>query len=209
MSLPTFVLKQLAHPAGLLGRLVLHRLNKANRGMNELSLSLLPVSSADNVLEIGFGGGDLLDMILCEGPSSVVGIEASDLAVNVVSDRHRQMVDQGALKLLGSDASSMPFEDGRFSKIYCVNVIYFWPDPDRVFREINRVTAVSGHFALCYQEHGPDQGTCFNASQIEQSLMDAGFTSAETTTCQDKWNGSYFCTIASKTMAAGSGFETE
>lgn len=204
MSLPRFILKQLAHPAGLLGRLVLGRLNKANRGMNALSLRSLPVSSSDHALEIGFGGGDLLDMILRAGALSVYGVETSDLAANLVSNRHRHTIDQGVLKLVVSDAASMPFENERFSKIYCVNVIYFWPDPDKVFREINRVTAASGQFALCYQAHGPDQVARFDPMQIEQSLLQAGFASVETIPCQDKWNGRYFCTIAGRSVAAES-----
>lgn len=206
MSLPRFIQKQLASPAGWLGRLVLKRLNKANRGMNELSLGLLPVSSGDTVLEIGFGGGDLLDRILCEEPASVVGVEKSELSADVVRTLHRQTIEQGVLKLLAADAASMPFENERFSKIYCVNVIYFWPEPDRVFREISRVTAASGRFALCYQEYGPERSVRFNPLQIERSLIDAGFASARTTSSQDRWNGLYFCTIANKPEGADPDF---
>ncbi len=61
MSLPRFISKQLANPAGLIGRLVLNRLNKANHGMNEFLLSQLPIASTDHGLEIGFGGGGSLE----------------------------------------------------------------------------------------------------------------------------------------------------
>ncbi len=142
--------------------------------------------------------GALLNMILDEGPSSVTGVETSDLAIDVVSRRHRQAIEQGELKLVRSNASAMPFEDGEFSKIFSVNVIYFWSNSDQVFQEINRVTATPGHVALCYQQQGPDKKDTFNPSQVERSLMSAGFSSTETTTAQDKWNGLYFCTIARK-----------
>ena len=200
MSLPKLILEQLANPAGLTGRLVLHRLNKANRGMNELPLRVVPISNTDHALEIGFGGGALLDKILSAGPSSVVGVETSDLAIRVVSSRYRHAIGRGKLKLVRSDAASMPFNDGAFSKIFCVNVIYFWPDVDQVFQELCRVTATSGQLAMCYQQRGPDQVISYNPSQVEQSLIDAGFTSAATTAGEDKWNDRFYCTVASKTV---------
>ena len=201
MALPPFVLKQLAKPSGLFGRLILNRLNKANQGMNALPLRLLPVTSSGRVLEIGFGGGALLGEILRQQPASLVGVEASDLAVKVIGNRHRKEIQRGDLELVLSDAASLPFQDNSFSRIYCVNVVYFWPEPEEVFRELRRVTAPDGRFALCYQRFGPDEGISFEPAKIEKSLIEAGFSAAETIADEDSSNGQFFCTIATRTDA--------
>jgi protein-L-isoaspartate O-methyltransferase len=75
------ILRQLGNPSGMLGRFVLWRLNRVNSGMNQVALAALALSEGDRVLEIGFGGGALLDeMIVQRKALLVAGAERSQLA---------------------------------------------------------------------------------------------------------------------------------
>ena len=64
MIIRRFLAKKLGHPSGIFGRLLMKLLNKGNAGMNDFTFQQLDLLSGDAVLEIGFGGGYLLEKII-------------------------------------------------------------------------------------------------------------------------------------------------
>ena len=75
-----YISKQLHHPSGFMGRVILPRLfNRRNRVLNRLTLECLELESKDRVLEVGFGGGYLLSLILPLVPKGkAIGIDRSE-----------------------------------------------------------------------------------------------------------------------------------
>ena len=191
-------MRQLGNPSGLLGRFILWRLNAVNRGMNDLAYKALDLTGEDRVLEIGFGGGDLIGRMLSSGATHVAGTEISDLAVRRAAKRFRGAVDRGGLDLSICDGVSLPFDSGAFSRVCCVNVIYFWRDVPAMVAEVHRVLAGGGKFAVCYQDDAPDGVTKFPPSRVEAYLTAAGFTDIATIDAADKESESYHCTVATK-----------
>src|SRR4051794_719865 len=61
---------QLARPHGALGQLVAAALNRGNRDMNLHVLGALDVAPGERVLELGFGGGVGLALLLAHEPSA-------------------------------------------------------------------------------------------------------------------------------------------
>lgn len=71
-----FLAKQLGQPSGFFGRLLMRLLNLGNASMNDFTFQQLDLQSSDAVLEIGFGGGYLLEKIIASQiPNSVAGID--------------------------------------------------------------------------------------------------------------------------------------
>ncbi len=197
MSQGRGIVRQLGHPSGFGGRLLLHMLNWSNAGMNRLALQTLQARPDDRVLEIGFGGGDLIKRLLAQAaPPRIVGLEHSATAVVAGRRRFRRAIDAGAVELHRGDAAVMPFADGAFSHVCAVNVIYFWPDTPAVLRECRRVLAAGGRLVLCYNETPPDGARHYRPAEIEAQALAAGFAEATTTTAADRSNGRYFCTRA-------------
>jgi ubiquinone/menaquinone biosynthesis C-methylase UbiE len=84
MIIRRFLAKQLGHPSGIFGRLLMKLLNKGNAGMNDFTFQQIDLLSGDAVLEIGFGGGYLLEKIIqSQLPSRVVGIDPQVDAINM------------------------------------------------------------------------------------------------------------------------------
>ena len=92
-----FFSRQLAKPSGLFGRLFTARwLEKANAGMNALTLDSLALVPADRLLEVGFGSGYLLEKVLshrrCDFAAGVdLSPERVDRAALQRQERNAQM----------------------------------------------------------------------------------------------------------------------
>ncbi len=197
MAYSSRILRQLGHPSGLLGRLVLRRLNKVNSGMNAFALDALGPGEGDRVLEVGFGGGALIGRMLAEtGAAFVAGTEISELAVKAAGKRFAGDVADGRAAFRICGESSLPFDDGYFTAAVCVNVIYFWPDVPSMLADVRRVLAPGGRFVLAYAEGAPDRVTRFPADEVERLLREAGFAGAVTRQGSDAENGRYHCTVA-------------
>lgn len=180
-----FIARQLARPSGLIGRWLTARwLNRANGAMNRLTLDGLALRPGDRVLEIGFGGGDLLERILAARPDvAVAGLDLSADMVAVVERRLAVAVRARRLRLVQGDIQSMPYADGEFTRVCSVNTLYFWSDPAAALRECHRVLVPGGILVLCFdarealeQWPGHRHGfTLYDVSEVESMLADAGF----------------------------------
>lgn len=202
------ILRQLARPSGFVGRLILRRLNRVNRGMNEAAYAALDPGDGDRVLEIGFGGGSLVGSILKnDGVAFVAGSDISSLAVQSARKRFACDIAAGRAEFRDGGEAILPFDDAGFSAVCCVNVIYFWPDVPAMLAEAFRVLKPEGIFALVYAEGAPDSVSTFPAPDVEAMLLDAGFDTATTSHNSDRENGRYHCTVARKPPALKLVFE--
>lgn len=193
------IFKQLAEPDGLFGRLILRRLNRVNQGMNDLTLRLLDLQHSDRILEIGFGGGALISEIQAhERFAHLVGIDISELAVSQARKRFSKALASGSMDFRQAGRDGLPFDDAIFSKVSCVNVIYFWPDVTAMLWEIYRVLEPGGKLVLSYSEGSPDKVTRFPSESVETWLAALGFTETRTSSGKDRENGVYHATIATK-----------
>ncbi len=191
--------RQLGNPSGLLGRFILRWLNRVNRGMNRATLQALTLTDGDRVLEIGFGGGALLGRIIAQRTASLVaGADISQLALDAAQRKFRREIAAGRAAICECGEAELPFDDASFSKVCCVNVIYFWPDVPAMVREVSRVLSPGGSFVLCYAEGSPDTVTKFPPQRVERWLREAGFLQVATSHGHDRENGTYHCTVAFK-----------
>lgn len=202
----SFFSRQLARPSGLFGRLFTARwLDKANVGMNALTLDSLALGDSDRLLEVGFGSGYLLEQVLARGLcQQVAGLDVSQEMVAHVGRRLRRYVAAGKARVGQGDIESMPFSDGQFSALCSVNTLYFWRDPDRALAECRRVLHAGGRLALCFNsKHDMEQWpghvhgfSLYELDEVERLIAVAGFGDITTRTAQDEAQGEYYCVSA-------------
>jgi ubiquinone/menaquinone biosynthesis C-methylase UbiE len=144
--------RQLAQPSGWFGRWYLGRwFRQHTRAVNQLALEKLAPQAGDRLLEIGFGGGDLLLALLTrQALAQVVGIDHSMAMVQRTRRRLRRFLRQGQVELACASVAAIPYPDGRFTRIVSVNTLYFWPDPALALAECRRVLGDGGRFLLCF-----------------------------------------------------------
>ena len=104
-------------------------------------LDALALGPADQLLEVGCGGGLLLHDALVSG-ASVTGLDHSEEMVALARERA-----PGADVVLAK-AERLPFADGAFSAIAMSVVFFFLEDPVGVLRECRRVLRRGGRVAV-------------------------------------------------------------
>lgn len=205
--LQAFMAKQLGHPSGIWGRLLLRLLNRENAGMNRLAFEQLAIRQGDRILEIGFGGGSLLARILQTSlPDKVVGIDYSEDALKVTQQRLRQYMRSGQLTLQQANVNDLPFLDQQFHRICTVNTLYFWPDVHTALQECYRVLMPDGVLAICYNTQAflEEQGLIqqgfkgYDVEAVENLLIQVGFQSVQTLSDKDASNGKFYCTCGKR-----------
>jgi SAM-dependent methyltransferase len=147
------IAKHLRKPTGWFGRLVMApALNRANAALNRAALDLLDVRPDDRVLEIGFGGGDMIARLARRVTRGrIAGLDYSPDVVAWGERRFRAQVASGKITFVCAGVEAMPYPDASFTKACTNNTIYFWPDPVLALREIRRVLTKDGVLVLGFR----------------------------------------------------------
>ena len=185
MGIGEFIAGQLRLPSGWFGRFVVASiLNRGNAPMNELTLKLLDLAPGDRVLEVGFGGGDLINRMLpMVSRGRIAGADPSPEMVALCARRFREAIGAGRLELRQAGAEALPYASDEFTKACGVNTIYFWPDPARCLLELKRTLRGGGRLVLTfnprataeklpYTRHG---FTLYEPDEVRRLLEAAGF----------------------------------
>lgn len=102
----------------------------------------------DTVLDVGCGGGAFLALVLAHGVTSAVGVDHSADMRATTAETNAEAVASGRLRVLAGDAAALPLADDEFSRVYCLNAFFFFPDPAAAVREMARVAAPGGGIAI-------------------------------------------------------------
>lgn len=144
-----YLARQFARPRGLAGRWIFGAwLDRVNREMNRLALPLLDVQPGDSVLEVGFGGGNLLAAILSAAPRQAIGAELSQEMVARGQRRFADEIQRGKLRLFRASVERLPLETASIDKAASLHSIYFWPDAGAGLRELARVVRPGGFVVI-------------------------------------------------------------
>lgn len=198
--LKAYLAKQLGHPSGWFGRGLIRLLNRENAGMNQLALEALALQDGEYILEIGFGGGYLIEQMLAIAPSSpIVGVDYSADVVTAGQKRFRKAIAQSRLTLQQASVEALPFVNQTFDAIATINTLYFWPDLGLGLAECHRILKPSGRLVLSYnapefleQQQLTQHGfRAYAPDAIEDSLRQAGFIHIKTRSGSDSRNGSF------------------
>jgi arsenite methyltransferase len=143
---------QLSRPSGWFGRAVMTRLlNRGNRDLIEATLDGLDLAPGCRLLDVGFGGGLLLELAHRRGIRKLAGVDPSAAAVAFLRGRSARLAGS-ELRLEIGGAESLPFEDASFDVVASTNTVYFWPDLGRAFFELRRVLAPGGVLTLGFSD---------------------------------------------------------
>lgn len=132
-------------PDGDKGLKVAAMMNATNANIISKTIALLRIQEGDNVLEIGPGNGKhVRDFMLLADGITYFGIDISEI---MVAEASADYADYSDVSFQLSDGKVIAFQDNSFDKIFTVNTIYFWEEPEAYLKEIWRVLKPGG--TLC------------------------------------------------------------
>ena len=204
MSPRSFLAQQLGYPSGIFGRLLMRLLNRGNAGMNDVTCEQLELQPENSVLEIGFGGGYLLNKVAASQiPSFVAGVDPQPDVLQLGNKKFKGQIERGEIELKQASGENLPYKAQTFNKICTVNTVYFWSDPKIVLQECDRVLKPNGKLIICYNspdfieqakltQHG---FKTYEPKELELLLQSCGFVDVYTIAADGgTGNGKFYCT---------------
>ncbi|HEU0028285.1 MAG TPA: methyltransferase domain-containing protein [Ktedonobacterales bacterium] len=110
-------------------------------------LAELALSPADYLVEVGCGGGALLNEALKSGCRAAAIDHSLDM-VRLASEQNRDTIEEGRLTIQQASAEQLSFPDATFTHAVMTGVLGHLPDPVAALREIRRVLIDGGHLIV-------------------------------------------------------------
>lgn len=147
------IASQLKHPTGEKGIEMGNMMNETNINMTKHSIQNLNISKENKILELGHGNAGHVEFLFEQAENlKYYGLEMSELMFQEARQINRNYVSQKQAFFSLYDGNKIPFEDESFDKIFTVNTIYFWQEPQKLLLEIYRVLKPNGNFCLTFAE---------------------------------------------------------
>lgn len=148
--------------------------------MNAFVIDQLEVGTEDDVLEVGFGGGALLEMLLDATRGQVVGV---DISPEMVERARKRFAGEARARILEGSVDRLPLDTASVDRACSVNNLYFWPSLDAGLRELSRVIRPGGLLSVAFEppeELAKWPGSRFGfrtyaEEEVRSGLMVAGF----------------------------------
>jgi len=180
------VANQMRMPRGLLAPLAARSLNRRNQGLIERTIAALDVMPGHRVLDVGFGGGVSLGLLLDRvGDGAVAGLEPSPEMVTRACRLYAGPLRDGRLSVsTGAIEGGGAFGDATFDRVLTCQTIYFWSDIAAGLAELHRVLIPGGRVAVAMMPKVLQQRfgfvargyTVISHDEVMAALEETGFT---------------------------------
>ncbi|GGH12787.1 methyltransferase [Pedobacter zeae] len=178
------IAKQLSCPDGEHGIKTGEMMHASNLGMTISAIDALNLQNNDTVLEIGHGNGGHIAQLLSKAEKlKYYGADISKTIIAEAAKINQDFVNEGIVHFELTNGDTLPFESNLFDKIFTVNTIYFWRNPEHYLNEIKRVLKPDGIFSLCFADKTFMQNlpftsygfTLYEAEKVQELLDSASF----------------------------------
>lgn len=186
---------QLKHPTGEKGIEMANMMHETNINMTCHSIQNLNIKAGDSVLELGHGNAGHLELIFEQAQKlKYYGLEMSELMFQEARQTNRNLVSQKQAFFSLYEGKAIPFQDSFFDKIFTVNTIYFWQEPEKFLGEIYRVLKADGNFCLTFAEESfmkqlpftAYEFTLYSTEKVKQLIEKTAFKIVYTETLTEK-----------------------
>lgn len=150
MSVRSWFAAQLGHPRGAGGHLIGSLLNRNNRRSTTEAVAAVGLSTGRTAVDIGFGGGVGLGLLLAAvgSPGTVHGVDISATMLARAGRAFRRERAGGQLHLHEGSITALPLGDRSVDAAITINTIYFVADLDQAFAEVARVLRPEGRVVV-------------------------------------------------------------
>ncbi|MCB9763070.1 MAG: methyltransferase domain-containing protein [Alphaproteobacteria bacterium] len=199
MTFKRRLVAQLSRPSGWAAPWMARLLDHFNQKQVRRAIAHLAPAPGGRILELGFGGGVSLPLLLdAVGEGGVVfGADPSAEMIRRARRRQRRALAAGRLELVEAGVSALPWPDDHVDGVMSVNTVYFWPDLEAGLAGLRRLLRPGGRLVLSIgdpkelEEMGFAEAgfRTLTAAQYVEALTGAGFADAEVRAHDDPMEG--------------------
>ncbi|MFI4989968.1 MAG: class I SAM-dependent methyltransferase [Solirubrobacterales bacterium] len=120
---------------------------KGHEAVFDCVVDALGALDGEHCLEIGCGGGRLLERVLSAG-ARAAGVDHSPDMLELSSERNPGAIETGALELKLAEADRLPWPDATFGVLLSANTFFFIARPERTLAEFFRVLSPGGRVVI-------------------------------------------------------------
>ena len=110
---------------------------------------VLDVSPEDELLDVACGWGEFL-VSYAAGARRVAGVDLASAKVELARKRLADRIENGTAEVVVADAARLPWPDGSFTAVTCMDAFPFFPDPQAVLAEFFRVLRPGGRAVVSF-----------------------------------------------------------
>jgi ubiquinone/menaquinone biosynthesis C-methylase UbiE len=144
---------QLKEPQGAKGIEIAEMMNATNIKMTLHAIAHLHIRNDDRILELGHGNcGHLHHLLELKDGLRYTGLEISELMYTEAQVKNKAYLDTGQAAFHQYDGLHIPFSNNSFDRIFSVNTIYFWTDPQYLLTELYRVLKPNGILNITFAQ---------------------------------------------------------
>lgn len=144
----TWLIRQCQKPSGFIGARMIDIWNKTFNSMAAWGLSALDLKNTDTVLEMGCGGGMVINRIAAKTQAQIYGLDISPMAVRKAKKINEINIQSERVKIMESSAESMPFPNSTFDVIIAIQTHIYWSNLNSALNEAFRVMNTHGIFSV-------------------------------------------------------------
>jgi len=144
----------------------------------------LDLEPEDDLLDVACGWGEFL-AAYASNARSVAGIDVSEEKVRLARQRLADRIAAGTGEVVQGDAATLPWEEGTFNAVTCMDAFPFFPTPERVMAEVLRVLRPGGRMLMQIGMKWPDgppkhmphptSAVAGDEAALRRMVEDAGF----------------------------------
>jgi ubiquinone/menaquinone biosynthesis C-methylase UbiE len=110
------------------------------------ALALMKLKPQDRVLDLSCGSGWATRLLAAQLPAgNAAGVDISGEMIGIATERSRGIRN---VEFVQSSAEALPYPEGAFDKILCIEAFYYYSDQHRVLEELSRVLVPGGRIFI-------------------------------------------------------------
>lgn len=184
---------QLRQPNGAKGIEIADMMHETNISMTLHSIECLNLNGNETIMELGHGNGGHVKQLLEDKPDLIYyGLEISELMHEEAKHINEDFINARQAFFHLYNGSQIPFNDHFFDRIFTVNTLYFWKDPNAFLKELYRILKPEGQLNITFAQKSFMQQLPFtqfhfelyDTDKLEQLVAGSSFkiTASETRT---------------------------
>ena len=191
MSLKVKFFNNTRKPTGILGKIMIIRMNIHHKNLVKWAIKNFPKMNPASILDIGCGGGkNALELLKNYKKANLVAVDYSPVSVKNSKKTLSKEIKNNRCVVEEQNVLDLTLEKENFDLITAFETVYFWGDLNKAFSNVRNCLKEKGKFIIIHENDGLidnveelesmiDGLRLYKFEEMEAALKEIGFSKVE------------------------------